>query len=93
MELPVGRRKSLRVSLFTSLVEGEATQLSRDFHSLCSSEFPAREMALVADEERGSTREQRIQAIAAARYGTFRDYCSSESALGSLETRVLPGNC
>ena len=63
----MGRRKSLRVSLFTSLVEGEARQLSRDFSSLCSTEFPVKEMALVADEERQSSTDHRIHAIAAAR--------------------------
>ncbi|KAF8371225.1 hypothetical protein PRIPAC_77654 [Pristionchus pacificus] len=48
MELPVGRRKSIKISLLTSLVEGEAQQLGRDFASLCSTEFPAIEMATAA---------------------------------------------
>ncbi|GMR48613.1 hypothetical protein PMAYCL1PPCAC_18808, partial [Pristionchus mayeri] len=48
MELPVGRRKSIKISLLTSLVEGEAHQLGRDFSSLCATEFPAIEMAAVA---------------------------------------------
>ncbi|GMT26049.1 hypothetical protein PFISCL1PPCAC_17346, partial [Pristionchus fissidentatus] len=62
MELPVGRRKSIKISLLTSLVEGEAHQLGRDFSSLCNSEFPAEEMAAASVEKvRRSADDEEVQ--------------------------------
>lgn len=43
--LPAGRRKAATITLFTSLVEGEAVRLSRDFSYLCETEFPAKQAA------------------------------------------------
>lgn len=43
--LPPGRRKSATITLFTSMVEGEAIRLSRDFAFLCETEFPAKQTA------------------------------------------------
>merc|ERR1712241_255802 len=45
MNLPAGRRKAANVTLLTSLVEGEAIHLARDFGYVCESEFPARQVA------------------------------------------------
>jgi transcription factor AP-2 alpha/beta len=45
LSLPAGRRKSAPVTLLTSLVEGEAIRLARDFGFLCESEFPSRPCA------------------------------------------------
>ncbi|PAV87057.1 hypothetical protein WR25_12707 isoform B [Diploscapter pachys] len=45
LSLPAGRRKSATVTLLTSLVEGEALHLARDFTFLCETEFPAKELA------------------------------------------------
>ena len=45
MSLPAGRRKAANVTLLTSLVEGEAIHLARDFGYVCESEFPARQVA------------------------------------------------
>merc|ERR1712109_438110 len=45
MTLPAGRRKAANVTLLTSLVEGEAIHLARDFGYVCESEFPARQVA------------------------------------------------
>ncbi|CAF1305765.1 unnamed protein product, partial [Didymodactylos carnosus] len=45
VNLPAGRRKAATVTLLTSLVEGEATHLARDFHYVCDQEFPARQCA------------------------------------------------
>merc|ERR550539_518631 len=45
MELPSGRRKAANVTLLTSLVEGEAIHLARDFGYVCETEFPARQVA------------------------------------------------
>merc|ERR1711971_1488973 len=42
MALPAGRRKAANVTLLTSLVEGEAIHLARDFGYVCESEFPAK---------------------------------------------------
>lgn len=45
MSLPAGRRKAATVTLLTSLVEGEAAHLARDFHYVCDQEFPSRQCA------------------------------------------------
>ena len=45
LTLPAGRRKAANVTLLTSLVEGEALHLARDFGYVCESEFPARQVA------------------------------------------------
>jgi len=45
MSLPAGRRKAANVTLLTSLVEGEAIHLARDFGYVCETEFPARQIA------------------------------------------------
>ena len=42
LNLPAGRRKAANVTLLTSLVEGEAIHLARDFAYLCDTEFPAK---------------------------------------------------
>ena len=42
LALPAGRRKACNVSLLTSLVEGEAIHLARDFGYVCETEFPAK---------------------------------------------------
>lgn len=45
LNLPAGRRKAANVTLLTSLVEGEALHLARDFGYVCDSEFPAKAVA------------------------------------------------
>ena len=45
MSLPAGRRKAANVTLLTSLVEGEAVHLAKDFGYVCDTEFPARPVA------------------------------------------------
>merc|ERR1712061_63785 len=45
MTLHAGRRKAANVTLLTSLVEGEAIHLARDFGYVCETEFPARQVA------------------------------------------------
>ena len=45
LTLPAGRRKAANVTLLTSLVEGEAIHLARDFGYICETEFPARPVA------------------------------------------------
>jgi len=45
LNLPAGRRKAANVTLLTSLVEGEAIHLAKDFGIVCESEFPARPVA------------------------------------------------
>ena len=44
LNLPAGRRKAANVTLLTSLVEGEAIHLARDFGYVCETEFPARQV-------------------------------------------------
>lgn len=45
LSLPAGRRKAANVTLLTSLVEGEAIHMARDFGFVCETEFPSRPMA------------------------------------------------
>ncbi|EPQ16796.1 Transcription factor AP-2 gamma [Myotis brandtii] len=45
LNLPAGRRKAARVTLLTSLVEGEAVHLARDFAYVCEAEFPSKRVA------------------------------------------------
>ncbi|XP_053570709.1 transcription factor AP-2-alpha isoform X2 [Bombina bombina] len=45
LNLPAGRRKAANVTLLTSLVEGEAVHLARDFGYVCETEFPAKAVA------------------------------------------------
>ncbi|XP_036701542.1 transcription factor AP-2-epsilon isoform X2 [Balaenoptera musculus] len=45
LNLPAGRRKAANVTLLTSLVEGEAVHLARDFGYVCETEFPAKAAA------------------------------------------------
>lgn len=45
LNLPAGRRKAANVTLLTSLVEGEALHLARDFGYVCETEFPSRQVA------------------------------------------------
>ncbi|XP_045715606.1 transcription factor AP-2-epsilon [Phyllostomus hastatus] len=45
LNLPAGRRKAANVTLLTSLVEGEAIHLARDFGYICETEFPAKAAA------------------------------------------------
>lgn len=42
LNLPAGRRKAANVTLLTSLVEGEALHLARDFGYTCETEFPSK---------------------------------------------------
>jgi len=45
LALPAGRRKAANVTLLTSLVEGEAIHLARDFGYVCETEFPGKHVA------------------------------------------------
>uniref|UniRef100_A0A8C2LB07 Transcription factor AP-2, gamma n=1 Tax=Cricetulus griseus TaxID=10029 RepID=A0A8C2LB07_CRIGR len=45
LNLPAGRRKAAHVTLLTSLVEGEAVHLARDFAYVCEAEFPSKAVA------------------------------------------------
>merc|ERR1719219_1222115 len=58
MQLPSGRRKAANVTLLTSLVEGEAIHLARDFGYVCETEFPASQVAEYLTGRSGSSAEQ-----------------------------------
>lgn len=45
LSLPAGRRKAANITLLSSLVEGEAIHLARDFGYVCETEFPSRQVA------------------------------------------------
>lgn len=45
LNLPAGRRKAANVTLLTSLVEGEAIHMARDFGYVCETEFPSKQVA------------------------------------------------
>merc|ERR1719180_570473 len=57
MSLPAGRRKAANVTLLTSLVEGEAIHLARDFGYVCETEFPAKQVAEYLTGRSGSSAE------------------------------------
>ncbi|KAF5304782.1 hypothetical protein FQA39_LY09559 [Lamprigera yunnana] len=64
LNLPAGRRKAANVTLLTSLVEGEAIHLARDFGYVCETEFPARQVAEYLSRQHGETlrRKELLQA-------------------------------
>ncbi|CAH0551105.1 unnamed protein product [Brassicogethes aeneus] len=64
LNLPAGRRKAANVTLLTSLVEGEAIHLARDFGYVCETEFPARQVAEYFLRQNGETprRKEQLQA-------------------------------
>lgn len=45
LDLPMGKRKAIAMTLFTPMVEGEALHLARDFDTLCQGEFPVEAVA------------------------------------------------
>lgn len=64
LNLPAGRRKAANVTLLTSLVEGEAIHLARDFGYVCETEFPSRQVAEYLLRQHGETprRKELLQA-------------------------------
>ena len=69
LALPAGRRKACNVTLLTSLVEGEAIHLARDFGYVCEAEFPARQVAEYLSRQQADGY-RRKDIIVAARYQT-----------------------
>ena len=69
MTLPAGRRKAANVTLLTSLVEGEAIHLARDFGYICETEFPARQVAEYLSRQQADGY-RRKDIIVAAKYET-----------------------
>jgi len=69
LNLPAGRRKAANVTLLTSLVEGEAIHLARDFGFVCETEFPARQVAEYLAQSEGSqtSRVARVEVLKATR--------------------------
>ncbi|KTF81161.1 hypothetical protein cypCar_00049083, partial [Cyprinus carpio] len=58
LNLPAGRRKAANVTLLTSLVEGEAVHLARDFGYVCETEFPAKAAAEYVNRQHSDPNEQ-----------------------------------
>ncbi|KAH0617931.1 hypothetical protein JD844_016696 [Phrynosoma platyrhinos] len=58
LNLPAGRRKAANVTLLTSLVEGEAVHLARDFGYVCETEFPAKAVADFLNRQHSDPNEQ-----------------------------------
>ncbi|CAB1349707.1 unnamed protein product [Coregonus sp. 'balchen'] len=58
LNLPAGRRKAANVTLLTSLVEGEAVHLARDFGYVCETEFPAKAVAEYTNRQHSDPNEQ-----------------------------------
>ncbi|XP_041421234.1 to transcription factor AP-2 alpha L homeolog isoform X5 [Xenopus laevis] len=58
LNLPAGRRKAANVTLLTSLVEGEAVHLARDFGYVCETEFPAKAAAEFVNRQHSDPNEQ-----------------------------------
>ena len=70
LSLPPGRRKATEISLFTSLVEGEALHLANDYKRLCQNSFPHNELAQIIGAQHVNTThvQQRIQMVEGAKY-------------------------
>ena len=62
-----GRRNATEISLFTSLVEGEALHLANDYRKLCE-QFPFEEVATIIGNIKTMDVEQRIEMIKGAKY-------------------------
>uniref|UniRef100_A0A672PJ94 Transcription factor AP-2 C-terminal domain-containing protein n=2 Tax=Sinocyclocheilus grahami TaxID=75366 RepID=A0A672PJ94_SINGR len=58
LNLPAGRRKAANVTLLTSLVEGEAVHLARDFGYVCETEFPTKAIAEYVNRQHSDPNEQ-----------------------------------
>ncbi|MBN3287641.1 AP2A factor, partial [Polyodon spathula] len=58
LNLPAGRRKAANVTLLTSLVEGEAVHLARDFGYVCETEFPSKAVAEYVNRQHSDPNEQ-----------------------------------
>ena len=71
LSLPAGRRKACNVTLLTSLVEGEAIHLARDFGYVCETEFPARQVAEYLGRQHNDNY-RRKDLIIAAKYVTIQ---------------------
>ena len=65
LTLPAGRRKAANVTLLTSLVEGEAIHLARDFGYICETEFPAKQVAEYLSRQQADTYRRKDLVIAA----------------------------
>ena len=76
LSLPPGRRKATEVSLFTSLVEGEALHLANDYKRLCQNSFPHNELAQIIGAQHVNTThvQQRIQMVEGAKYVYIHTY-------------------
>ncbi|XP_078069797.1 transcription factor AP-2-delta [Mustelus asterias] len=88
LNLPAGRRKAANVTLLTSLVEGEALHLARDFGYTCETEFPAKAVGEQLARQHLEPKEQtpRKKMILATKQicKEFQDLLSQErSPLGS----------
>jgi transcription factor AP-2 len=65
LALPAGRRKACNVTLLTSLVEGEAVHLARDFGYICETEFPAKQVAEYISRQQADAYRRKDLVIAA----------------------------
>ena len=81
LSLPAGRRKACNVTLLTSLVEGEAIHLARDFGYVCETEFPARPVAEYLARQSADTGEvlRRKELLVATRSSLHSVLISSET--------------
>merc|ERR1719273_2772969 len=95
MALPAGRRKAANVTLLTSLVEGEAIHMARDFGYVCETEFPARQVGEYLCRQHSDPAElyRRKELILANKMVTNNTHLSGlhsvASVSSSLETKPL----
>ncbi|XP_071964248.1 transcription factor AP-2-alpha-like isoform X2 [Antedon mediterranea] len=93
LNLPAGRRKAANVTLFTSLVEGEAIHLARDFGYVCETEFPSRQIGEYTarqhtDPSEQQTRKNMVLATKQVLKEMQDVLCQDRSPLGN--TRAQP---
>ena len=67
LSVPPGHRKTTQISLFTSLVEGEALHLANDYSNLCEL-FPYKEVTTIVASVNTIDVQQRIEMIKGAKY-------------------------
>lgn len=70
LSLPPGRRKQTDITLFTSLVEGEALHLANDHRRICQNFFPHHELAQIIGQQHANSpqNQERQRMVEGARY-------------------------
>lgn len=85
ISLPSGRRKGIQNTVFTCLVEEEATQLGRDMHTLVQQHYPIRQLIDMAARKTISHPEERRRDL----IGTIRILDELSTMFNELQTPLV----